>query len=499
MSFDGKQLRVAILGIYHESNTFIAKPTTLDDFRNSHWLKGDAIAQEYRHAFHEIGGMLEVLEENNIAAVPVMYAEATPGGRVSAATYDTLLGEMMRGLEAVLPIDGCLVVPHGAGVSEEHADMDGHWLTLLRQRLGPDMPIIGTLDPHANVSPAMTAATNALVAYSTNPHIDQRDTGKKAATLMVQTLKGNIQPVQQLMQTPVAISIEQQWTSAEPCKGLYDRAREAAGQPGVLSISILLGFPYADVPEMGSAFIVATDNNLPLCNSIGEELKSKLIDRRTDFVAEKHDIAALLPKMQEWAKPVLLLDMGDNVGGGSPGNSAYLLAAAEAYRMSGCFICIYDPTAVAEAVKHPPGETFSLSFGNVEGGYMQGETEYAIPVRLLMEADGKFSEDSPRHGGQVHFDMGKIAVVQTGGGNVIMLTSLRVPPFSLRQLTAFGIHPQQFNAVVAKGVNAPIAAYGPVCPTIVQVNTPGVTQADMTRFTYRHRRQPLFPFEQDIK
>jgi microcystin degradation protein MlrC len=95
--------------------------------------------------------------------------------------------------------------------------------------------------------------------------------------------------------------------------------------------------------------------------------------------------------------------------------------------------------------------------------------------------------------------MGKIAIVQTGGGNVIMLTSLRVPPFSLRQLTAFGIHPQQFNAVVAKGVNAPIAAYGPVCPTIVQVNTPGVTQADMTRFTYRHRRQPLFPFEQDIK
>ncbi|WP_341837340.1 M81 family metallopeptidase [Chitinophaga pollutisoli] len=499
MSFDGKQLRVAILGIYHESNTFIAKPTTLDDFRNSHWLMGDAIAREYRHAFHEIGGMLEVLEENNIKAVPVMYAEATPGGTVSAETYDTLLEEMMRGLEAILPVDGCLVVPHGAGVSEEFMDMDGHWLTQLRQRLGADMPIIGTLDPHANVSPAMTAATNALVAYSTNPHIDQRDTGKKAAALMVETLKGNIHPVQQLMQAPVAISIEQQFTSAEPCKSLYGLAREAAGQPGVLSVSILLGFPYADVPEMGSAFIVITDNDPPLCKRIGEELKDRLVSNRTDFVAEKHDIAALLPKMRNWAKPVLLLDMGDNVGGGSPGNSAYLLAAVESYRMPSCFICIYDPAAVAEALAHQPGETFSLSPGNVEGGYMQGTTAFTITVRLLMAADGKFSEDSPRHGGQVNFDMGKIAVVQTGGGNVIMLTSLRVPPFSLRQLTAFGIHPQHFNAVVAKGVNAPIAAYGPVCPTIVQVNTPGVTQADMTRFTYRHRRQPLFPFEQDIK
>jgi len=443
--------------------------------------------------------MLEVLEENNITAVPVMYAEATPGGTVSAEAYDTLLEEMMHGLDAVLPVDGCLVVPHGAGVAQQQIDLDGHWLTQLRQRLGPEMPIIGTLDPHANVSPAMAAATNALVAYSTNPHIDQRETGKKAATLMVETLKGNIQPLQRLVQTPVAISIEQQFTSAEPCKSLYEQARKAALQPGVLSVSVLLGFPYADVPEMGSAFIVVTDNNPQLSNSIGKELKNRLINSRTGFVAEKHDIAALLPKMLEWAKPVLLLDMGDNVGGGSPGNSAYLLAAAEAYKLSGCFICIYDPAAVAKAVKHAPGETFTLSPGNAEGGYMDGETAFTIPVRLLLEADGKFSEDSPRHGGQVNFDMGRIAVVQTGGGNVIMLTSLRVPPFSLRQLTAFGIHPQQFNAVVAKGVNAPIAAYGPVCPTIVQVNTPGVTQADMTRFAYRHRRQPLFPFEEDIK
>src|SRR5690606_16535800 len=101
-----------------------------------------------------------------------------------------------------------------------------------------------------------------------------------------------------------------------------------------------------------------------------------------------------------------------------------------------------------------------------------------------------------RHGGQVTFDMGETAIVTLVNGSVVMVTSYRVPPFSLRQLTAFGIDPSVFDVLVAKGVHAPLAAYGPVCSAVIQVDTPGVTQADMTRFTYRHRRKPLFPFEQ---
>ena len=119
-----------------------------------------------------------------------------------------------------------------------------------------------------------------------------------------------------------------------------------------------------------------------------------------------------------------------------------------------------------------------------------------MEVSLQQLADGRFEETAPRHGGQVNYNMGDMAVVSTAKGNVVMLTSRRVPPFSLRQLTAFGIFPRDFEVVVAKGVNAPIAAYGPECPTIIQVNTPGVTQADMTAFTYKNRRKPLFPFEQ---
>jgi len=116
-------------------------------------------------------------------------------------------------------------------------------------------------------------------------------------------------------------------------------------------------------------------------------------------------------------------------------------------------------------------------------------------VKLFKICDGQFTETTPKHGGQFNFDMGKMAIVTTSKCNTIMLTSLRVPPYSLQQLFAFDINPDLYNMIVAKGVNAPIAAYKDVCETILQVNTPGVTQADMTQFTYHHRRKPLYPFE----
>ena len=147
---------------------------------------------------------------------------------------------------------------------------------------------------------------------------------------------------------------------------------------------------------------------------------------------------------------------------------------------------------MAKASKYQVGEYFNLHLE--DESYNSSDSSYY--VRLISLKDGKFSEDIPRHGGQTSFDMGKVAIVSIADKCTIMLTSLRIPPFSLKQLTAFGIEPRDFDVIIAKGVNAPIAAYQSVCPTIIQVNTPGVTQADMTLFNFRKRRKPMFPFEE---
>lgn len=481
-----------MLGIVHESNTFAEGVTGLDQFRNGHWHFGEEIITEYSNAFHEVGGMIEAMREADIQIVPIMYAEATPGGIVTREAFEHLMQEMFGELKKHLPVDGCLVVPHGAGVCEAYHDMDGHWLGRLREIVGKDIPIIGTIDPHANVSRAMVDATNALVAYKTNPHVDQRAVGKEAGKIMADTLNGRIKPLQLFAALPLAISIEQQLTEKNPCKELHEMAKAALNKDDIVSTTIVLGFPYADVKEMGSSIIVIADGNASVGEAVLKELSDHVVCNRSAFNGIKQNISTIVAAWDQTPKPLLLLDMGDNVGGGSPGNSVYLLDQLEDEAKENVFHCVHDPAAVQVASAHEKGDRFELQMG---------QRPERIPARrrwvtLLSKGPGSFNETTPRHGGQVHFDMGPIAIVKTEGNHVVMLTTLRVPPYSLRQLTAFGINPLDFDAIVAKGVNAPIAAYKDVCPAIVQVNTPGVTAADMTLFHYNNRRVPLYPFEE---
>ncbi len=483
--------RVALVGIYHESNTFIDTLTTLEDFQRGHLLVGEAIRNEYQHAYHEIGGMIEVMDAYGVNLIPVFFAEATPGGILEAPVYNELKMQLLAGVRAALPLDGCLVVPHGAGVSEGIRDMDGDWLVALRGLLGSDVPIVGTLDLHANVSERMVSATNALVSYRENPHIDQRQRGKEAAHLLIDCLIGKIKPKQYLIRTPMVISIEQQHTAADPCRALYKLLVDLRKQPHVLGVHAALGFPYADVEEMGTSVWAIADGNMELAMDVAGRAAQYLIDERHRFVGDKAETSEALLRARKLDKPVLLLDMGDNIGGGAPGNGLTLLALLQAQSELRYFMSIWDPQAVAASVSFELPSELTIS-----GFDSNGASEQVLTPKAFRRVDGHFREASPRHGGQVTFDMGETLVVTLENGSVVMVSSYRIAPFSLGQLTAFGVNPTDFDIIVAKGVHAPLAAYGPVCKSVIQVDTPGVTQADMTRFRYVHRRNPLFPFEE---
>jgi microcystin degradation protein MlrC len=196
-------MRVGLIAIQNESNTFLPTPTSMTVFRNGHLLTGPRMREVYGESFHELGGFFQGLDEAKIDAVPLLLAWAVPGGAIPAETFDAILDMMFRELADAGPLDGLLVAPHGAAVSAVHHDADGHWLTLLRQKAGRQMPIVCTLDPHANVSQRMIDACNATVAYRTNPHIDQRDVGLQAARLMARTLRKEIKPTQACALPPI--------------------------------------------------------------------------------------------------------------------------------------------------------------------------------------------------------------------------------------------------------------------------------------------------------
>ena len=492
---ESRKRRVAILGIYHESNTFLINKTRFEDFKNGHLLLGDQIRKEYSKAYHEIGGMLEVLDSSEFEPVPIIIAEATPGGTIKAQAYEKVVELFFEELEKAGDLDGYLVVCHGAAVAESNPDMDADWLSKLR-RVAGKKPIVATLDPHANVSQEMTAVTNALIAYQTNPHIDQRETGIKAAKLMVETLRGNVNPVQNLSKPSVAISIEQQYTASPPCAKLIELAKEVQTRDKVLSCSVLLGFPYADVTEMGSGFIVITDGDKSLAAQLANELGSYLRENRHQFVGKLISIEDAINSAFDLPKPLLMLDMGDNVGGGSAGDGTCLLEALEEAARFKSFVCLYDPQAVSDLSKQGTGTVVSTVLGGKTDQFHGKHVK--TKVKVLKVVNGRFQEKEPRHGGQANYNMGKTVIVETPHRTTIMLTSLRIVPFSLSQLTTFGLVPDSYDVLVAKGVQAPIAAYGPVCKEIIRINTPGVTPADMTSMPFTRRSKPLFPFEDEL-
>jgi microcystin degradation protein MlrC len=479
--------RVGIIALLQESNTFIRQRTTLAYFEQDLLLEGEAVRDRLAASHHEIGGFFGGLVAAGIEAVPVFVARAVPFGMMTADTLDALLKRMMAALDRAGRLDGVLVAPHGANVAENIADVDGHWLSLLRHRLGAQIPIIGTLDLHANLSPAMVSACDALIGYRTNPHLDQHARGLEAAALMARTLRGEVRPTMAAAYPPMVINIAAQATAEPPCKGLYALADQMLQTPGVLSNTLLLGFPYADVPEMGPAAIVVTDNDPAAAQRQADELAAQWLGRREAFEPKLIGVEEAIDQAAKLEGPVCLLDMGDNVGGGSPGDGTVLTRALHARRMS-AFVCLADAESVAAATTAGVGAHLRLRLGGKADPQRHGDPlELDVTVRGL--TIGRFDEPSPRHGGITTFDQGPTAVVDCDSGLTLMLTTRRMPPFSLRQLTANGVDPAAFHVLVAKGVHAPVAAYAPVCRHLIRVDTPGVTCADLTQFEYRLARR----------
>ncbi|MEZ6054609.1 MAG: M81 family metallopeptidase [Planctomycetaceae bacterium] len=488
-------MRIGIIALLQETNTFISESTTIEHFRENLLVTGEDVRTHFAGTEHEVGGFFDRLDQAVCVTVPLFATRALPFGTITDETYAALLEELLHSLRGAGSLDGLLVAPHGATVSETVRDVDGDWLTRVREIVGPDVPIISTADPHGNLSPKMIAAVDAITAYRTNPHIDQRARGIEATDLLLRTLAGEIRPFTAAAFPPLLINIDKQCSEEEPCRSLLKLAAEMRSRPGVLSTSLFLGFPYADVPEMGSAFAVVTDGDSELAQQLADEFAAVMWERRHEFVADLIDVEkAVQQAIDAPESPLLLLDMGDNVGGGSAADGTAL--ANELYRRQvKAFICLNDPEAVMQAEETGVGNRVTMSVGGKTDD-LHGEPFTAeFTVRAI--TDGQFEEPEARHGGMRHFDQGRTAIVTTDTGLTVMLTSRRMVPFSLHQLTDFGIDPSAFKVIVAKGVNAPIAAYAPVCPKLIRVNTPGATTADVMSLEYHHRCRPMFPFEDD--
>lgn len=496
--------RIGIVALLHESNTFINRRTELEDFESSVLETGDAVLSTFRGTEHEVGGFIAELESSgDCDAVGVFAARTFPYGPISAECWTELIRRLTEAVRAAGPIDGWLVAPHGATVAESASDADGVWLAHLRHLVGRNIPVIGTLDLHANVSPLMVKSCQALLGYLTNPHLDQRKRGEQAARLMLRMLRGEIAPVSALVQLPMCANIERQATAETHCQRLSAIAeQELLETPGLLDVSLLYGFPYADVAEMGASVIAVADGNRETAQAAAARVAAEWWNSRHEFrghlVSVSDAVQLVLDSSRRATEPAAigLLDMGDNTGGGSPADGTILLHALVDANVYSIFCCLFDPLAVELAVKLGVGNTSVFDVGG-KTDLMHGSPLWA-EFTVQQISDGQFTDTLPRHGGYREYDQGKTAVIVGKNGTTIMLTSRRMAPLSLVQLTHLGIDPSAFNAVIIKGVHAPVAAYANACRQLVRVNTSGVTSADLQQFHFHHRRRPMFPWDLEL-
>jgi microcystin degradation protein MlrC len=486
-------MRVAVGGIMHESNTFASQATTRRHFEEASLTSGEELVRTWREAHHEVGGFLEGAERFGLEILPSVMAWATPGGPVDDGVLDEVVARIIADCRQP-DVNGLLLALHGAMVTPAHPDADGEVLRRLRHALGESFPIVATLDFHANVSESMTRDATALIGYQTYPHVDQRACGTAAASLMADVVHGKVRPVMALAKPPMLINLLGQETNREPMRSLMTRARQIERRPGLRSVSVMAGFPYADVPEMGPAVMAVADGDPEPAQAAVAELAAAMWAVRQELAAPCLNPAeAVARALASPRRPVVLVDLGDNIGGGSAGDGTVLLDELIRQGARDAVVVLFDPEAVAEARRVGPGGAFAARVG----GKTDDRHGAPVPLRGTVRSlhPGPWIEESPRHGGRRHNDQGPTALVVTDAGLLVVLNSLRTPPFSLGQLTSLGIDPARQSILVVKAAVAYKAAYGPIAGAVVEVDTPGLTAIDPARFSYRHRRRPLFPLD----
>jgi microcystin degradation protein MlrC len=491
MSPSDARRRIAIAGFMHESNTFNPLVTDRAAFAAQSLVFGPALVSEWRDAHHEVGGFLETVAAEGCEAVPLLMAWAVPSGPVADAVLDEITGRLIADLRRERP-DGLLLALHGAMVAESHPDGDGEVLARLRQALGPDFPVVVTFDLHGNLSQRQIDNCHAAVAYRTCPHVDQRECGQRAARLLVRMLCGEVRPCQALAKPPVIVNIMVHDTSQEPLRSFMGEAIALERQPGILAASLLPGFAYADVPQMGPSVVVVTDGDVDLARQEADRLAGELWDGRERLVRSLPDAATAVSRaLQAERLPVVLVDTGDNVGGGSAADGTVLLAEMLRQGASGGVVCLYAPEEVRRCAAAGVGAEVTLAVGG-KVDRLHGDP-VTVTGRLRLLHDGTYVEHAVRHGGRRTNHMGLTALLELPGDNLLVLTTQRHPPFSLGQLTCLGIEPRRRRVLVVKAAIAYRAAYGPVAGTIIEVDTPGLTAVNPERFVYRHIRRPMFP------
>src|SRR5262245_64154522 len=393
-------MRIATGGISHETSTFAPTPTTLRDFETGLGLfRGPAIAERFSGTNNCTGGFIAGSERHGFELVPLVWTFAYPGGLIPRADYDVLKAEFLDRLGRAGPMDGVLLDLHGAMVIDGIDDGDGDFIEAVRHAVGPDRPIVATFDLHGNHTQRRLDAATALIGFDTYPHVDMAERGVEAAGLIVRAIRGEVRPVMALRPLPLFWSAACQVTAHPPIDEAFRLVHEAERRPGILSVTLATGFPWADVPHMGASVIVVADGDRALARATADELGDWIWQRRDRWHRRPLSVAEALDLgVREDRYPIMLADMADNTGGGAPGDSTEVLRTfVERYLQDALLLYLVDSDVARQAHAGGVGRRLNVELGG-KSHPLQGPP-LPLEVEVIALSDGRFTYDGPMYAG----------------------------------------------------------------------------------------------------
>lgn len=490
-------MRIAVGGFQHETNTFAPSKADYAAFAQADsWpalQRGPGLIGAFTGMNVPVAGFIAAAQAAGHELVPLVWCSATPSAHVTEDAFERIMGMMIGELADAGAVDAVYLDLHGAMVCEHFDDGEGEILARMRKAIGGRLPLVASLDLHANVTEKMVANADALIAYRTYPHVDMAETGAKAAAHLDAIFAGLPKQAKALRKIDYLIPLTAQCTLTEPAAHLYRELGNfdgaVLGNGRVSTISFTTGFPPADIKDCSPSVIAYGDTEAAAAEAADKIAADVLASEgrfREKLWHAREAVAYAIANSAAGGGPIVLADTQDNPGAGGNGDTIGVLAELLAQNAPRAALgVLFDPESAAQAAEAGEGARMRFRLGAKTGG--ADETPIDAEFEVVKITDGEFLATGPFYGGS-RMSLGTTARLRSGGVEVVV-ASRKAQCADQQMLRHIGIDPTQLAILVVKSSVHFRADFGPLAREVLVVESPGPNIADLTKLPYRHLRK----------
>ncbi|MEM7215831.1 MAG: M81 family metallopeptidase [Pseudomonadota bacterium] len=481
-------MKLFIATLSTETNTFSTMPTARSGFEEYFFRHGDATKLLPNLMTEALHVWRSKAEERGWEVVESIAAIAEPAGPTISACYDALRSEMLDDLKEAGNIDIVLLQLHGAMVAEHVEDCEGDIVSEIR-KLCPGAVIGMALDLHCHLTNKMLENSDIIICFKEYPHDDATDRAVELFDLAHQTASGTINPVIRDFDCRM---VNLYLTKNGRMQKFVERMSETENEPGILSVSLAHGFPWGDVADVGARMLVVADDDPELAASTAQILGREFFALRNEVTQEFHSISDALDEIDSGEEgPIVLADMGDNSGGGAPGDSTYMLSKLLDHKLSDIALgIIWDPVAVRICEDAQTGAELNLRIGGKTAPESGSPVDLAVKVMNIKSGIGQ-------HLGNGLEPLGTVVWLRASDNFDILINNLRTQVYHPEAFEQLGIDLAQKSVVAVKSLFHFYAPFEKIAAKVIQVATPGGTCPDFRSIKYTKRDGNYWPNEED--